>query len=358
LGNNRVVLDLTGATPEVVQATDYYPFGMPYANEESPERQPYKFGGKELDEMHGLNWYNFEARQRDAILPVFTTMDPLAEKYYSISPYAYCGNNPVNRIDPDGRADFWVNGKVIGNDGVDDQRILVIKTTEKSFGSKEDNSYVEAAGLSKKDQNTTIDFIKANSGNAEAFQKNGIAYTNSIAIESSADNRQAMINEASRDNGKGGTADANNREYGGYIKNGAVVVETPGAVSKLGTDTRAEISLTTGTSTFHSHPSGTLVVGSNPNSGSGAIVSMGGSTTTHSFVQSPSQQDITNAGSHTNYVFGRAGKGYGLCLYFKWGTSSHSDETICNSQKIVLYEKNMLFYCSIIFMLSLKRAGK
>lgn len=30
-------------------------------------------------------------------------MDPLAEKYYSISPYAYCGGNPVNRIDPDGR---------------------------------------------------------------------------------------------------------------------------------------------------------------------------------------------------------------------------------------------------------------
>jgi RHS repeat-associated protein len=32
----------------------------------------------------------------------FTTPDPLAEKYYSISPYAYCGNNPVNRIDPTG----------------------------------------------------------------------------------------------------------------------------------------------------------------------------------------------------------------------------------------------------------------
>ncbi len=33
----------------------------------------------------------------------FTSVDPLAEKYYSISPYAYCGGNPVNRIDPDGR---------------------------------------------------------------------------------------------------------------------------------------------------------------------------------------------------------------------------------------------------------------
>jgi hypothetical protein len=235
----------------------------------------------------------------------------MQEKYPNVSTYAYYSNNPINRIDPDGRADFWHNGKVIGNDGVDDQQILIIKTTEKSFGNKEENSYVEAAGLSKKDQKATVDFIKKNSGNTEAFQNNGIAYTNSIAIESSADNRQSMVDIVSADNGKGGTADANNREYGGYIKNGTVVAETPGAVSKLGTDKRAEISLTTGVPTFHSHPSATLVVGSNPNSGIGATVSMGGSTTTHSFVQSPSPQDITNASSHTNYVFGRSdGKVY------------------------------------------------
>ncbi|SKB90493.1 RHS repeat-associated core domain-containing protein [Macellibacteroides fermentans] len=33
----------------------------------------------------------------------FTTLDPLAEKYYSVSPYVYCANNPVKFIDPDGR---------------------------------------------------------------------------------------------------------------------------------------------------------------------------------------------------------------------------------------------------------------
>lgn len=40
--------------------------------------------------------YNAELSSR------FLTIDPLAEKYYSISPYAFCANNPVNRIDPDG----------------------------------------------------------------------------------------------------------------------------------------------------------------------------------------------------------------------------------------------------------------
>jgi hypothetical protein len=31
--------------------------------------------------------------------------DPLAERYYSYSPYCYVGNNPIKRIDPDGR--YW-----------------------------------------------------------------------------------------------------------------------------------------------------------------------------------------------------------------------------------------------------------
>ena len=33
-------------------------------------------------------------------------MDPLAERDYSTSPYAYCHNNPINRFDPDGRIDI------------------------------------------------------------------------------------------------------------------------------------------------------------------------------------------------------------------------------------------------------------
>ena len=31
------------------------------------------------------------------------TPDPLSEKYYGVSPYAFCNNNPVNFVDPDGR---------------------------------------------------------------------------------------------------------------------------------------------------------------------------------------------------------------------------------------------------------------
>ena len=40
---------------------------------------------------------------------MFTTIDPHAESYYHLSPYSYCGGNPVNAIDPDGRSTWVIN---------------------------------------------------------------------------------------------------------------------------------------------------------------------------------------------------------------------------------------------------------
>ncbi len=103
LGNNREVVDAKGV---VQQVTNYYPFGAPYADAAGgkyPDLQPYKYNGKELDLMHGLNTYDYGARQHDPILARWDRIDPLCEKYYETSPYVYCLNNPVKHIDPDGR---------------------------------------------------------------------------------------------------------------------------------------------------------------------------------------------------------------------------------------------------------------
>jgi len=45
----------------------------------------------------------------------FTTVDPLAEKRPWMSPYAYCSDNPMSRIDPDGKDDYYINnmGKIV-----------------------------------------------------------------------------------------------------------------------------------------------------------------------------------------------------------------------------------------------------
>jgi len=103
LGNNRVVADRVGT---VVQATNYYPFGLSFA--ENPPRtdqdkQPYKFNGKELDRAFGLDTYDYGARMYNPAIGRFLTMDPLAEVNPNISPYVYALNNPIRNIDPDGR---------------------------------------------------------------------------------------------------------------------------------------------------------------------------------------------------------------------------------------------------------------
>ena len=61
--------------------------------------QPYKFGGKELDRMNNLDFYDFDARAYYPALMRFTRPDPMSEKYPGISPYAYCNNNPVRFVD-------------------------------------------------------------------------------------------------------------------------------------------------------------------------------------------------------------------------------------------------------------------
>jgi RHS repeat-associated protein len=104
LGNYRMIVDMND---DIVQQTNYYPYGMPFADAENAEVQPYKYNGKELDNMNGLNFYDYSARHYDPVAPHFTTVDPMAEKYYNISPYAYCAGNPVRYIDPTGMEMDW-----------------------------------------------------------------------------------------------------------------------------------------------------------------------------------------------------------------------------------------------------------
>ena len=102
LGSVRLVVSADG---QVMERSDYYPSGCMITGNITNEGniQPYKYTGKELDPMHGLYTYDYGARQYDPATTLWDRMDPLCEKYYNVSPYVYCGDNPVNAIDPDGK---------------------------------------------------------------------------------------------------------------------------------------------------------------------------------------------------------------------------------------------------------------
>jgi RHS repeat-associated protein len=106
------------------QVTQYYPSGLPWWEGRMAETQNRKYNGKEFVEAHGYDTYDYGARGYYPAIMRFTTVDPLAEKYYSVSPYAYCAGNPVLFIDPDGksthlnRLGYIVQEEDDGDDGV------------------------------------------------------------------------------------------------------------------------------------------------------------------------------------------------------------------------------------------------
>uniref|UniRef100_UPI0025F3D4EB JAB-like toxin 1 domain-containing protein n=1 Tax=uncultured Bacteroides sp. TaxID=162156 RepID=UPI0025F3D4EB len=55
------------------------------------------------------NWYDYGARHYDAALGRWNAVDTMAEKYYGVSPYAYCKNNPILRVDIDGMYDYTID---------------------------------------------------------------------------------------------------------------------------------------------------------------------------------------------------------------------------------------------------------
>jgi RHS repeat-associated protein len=99
LSSTQLVTDINA---NVTQQVLYAPFGEVLSdynaywdNENIPD---YLFNAKELDEENGMYYYS----ARYYAPPVFTSRDPLFEKYPWISPYAYCANNPLKYMDPTG----------------------------------------------------------------------------------------------------------------------------------------------------------------------------------------------------------------------------------------------------------------
>ena len=123
LGSVRTMVDAEG---NAVERNDYYPFGAQHARTDYPQiANRYKFNGKEREKAGGADWLDYGARRYDPALARWTTPDPLGDSYLPYSPYAYCLNNPVKLVDPDGTfsthyVDEYYNVLFSSDDGSDD----------------------------------------------------------------------------------------------------------------------------------------------------------------------------------------------------------------------------------------------
>jgi RHS repeat-associated protein len=104
---------VTDSAKNGVQYCEYLPYGEPFIDQRSTTwSSRYTFSGKERDSETGYSY--FGARYYHSDLSIWLSVDPLSDKYPNLTPYAYCANNPVILVDPDGRFPFWaVVGAVV-----------------------------------------------------------------------------------------------------------------------------------------------------------------------------------------------------------------------------------------------------
>lgn len=184
LGNTRVeFVAHGGAQPEVVQSSSYYPFGMTLRRNDYGNRNVNRrlYGGKELQDQTlagiTLNWYDFEARMYDPTIGRFLQTDPKAEKYFNVSPYTYCLNNPIMFIDPDGMETEALrnNAPIYYEDGVflgtDDQGLqgdaIIMNEDYFTQGMSHDMAMTLGRTLDNMSDEQALAF--ANNGNFEGF---------------------------------------------------------------------------------------------------------------------------------------------------------------------------------------------
>ena len=115
LGSVRAVIN--GNSGAVYKVSDYSSFGdesevgaIQTATTPTGITLRDGYTGKEDQSLDFSTGYtDFGARQYSTTLRRWMTPDPLSEKYYGISPYAFCNNNPVNLVDPDGKKLYFAD---------------------------------------------------------------------------------------------------------------------------------------------------------------------------------------------------------------------------------------------------------
>jgi RHS repeat-associated protein len=100
LGSTRAIVNANG---DITAQYNYYPFGKQWKDANLvANTNRWGYNGKEKQTVYGINYLDYANRMYDPEIGRWFVQDLLQEKYYSVSPYIYCMNNPLRFIDPNG----------------------------------------------------------------------------------------------------------------------------------------------------------------------------------------------------------------------------------------------------------------
>jgi len=224
----------------------------------------------------------------------FYTLDPLAETYYSWSPYHYAMNNPIRYRDVlgMGAGDFYdERGKYLGTDGQDDGRLYVVTDKQEKKQIQKTDKAGGTTSTSEVSSATQLPSSYVRGEMSKAVDKAG----------------SPSFHE---EGGFFGTKEGGG-EYVVHAKAGEKAdpsVDPEASVNVFKAANKDDLAATAGGTidgTFHTHPDGTVTTGT---TGSNTI---GGTTTISSFANEPSningqRGDIPNARANTMGVRGNS----------------------------------------------------
>ena len=127
---------ITFSDGKAVQHLHYLPWGENFVDQRSStfDGVRYTFSAKEKDAETGYSY--FGSRYYNSDLSIWLSVDPMADKYPSMSSYVYCADNPIKLVDPNGEEVINVHEKLM-NDAQDKVNKLTKELSQYKKGSEE-----------------------------------------------------------------------------------------------------------------------------------------------------------------------------------------------------------------------------
>ena len=125
-------------------------------------------------------------------MTMWLSVDPMADKYPSISPYSYCAWNPVKLVDPDGmeiNPVYTTNGDYLGNtkEGFTGDPLIMNKSDYEmmmDISGKNDISELSVSDVKERGGTTFDDAAKRGAINGDAQEKIiKISYHNIVILK-------------------------------------------------------------------------------------------------------------------------------------------------------------------------------